>query len=277
MLGIISGSGLYNIDDFALVEEIDLDTPFGKPSSPITVADYEGKKIFFLARHGKSHNIPPHLVNYRANIWALKEIGVRRILSISAVGSIDETLNPGDFVIIDSFIDFTKGRRDTFYEGIFSVDVGGKDKSSEFIKGKKVVHVDMTDPYCKELGDLIEDILKNRALSYRRGGIYVCTQGPRFETTAEIKMFKMLGGSVVGMTGYPEVALARELTICYASLCVVANPAAGIANYRLTSEEVISLMKKKTEEIKRILREFVEKVNAPSYCKCGNSLEGAEI
>ncbi len=277
MLGIIGGSGLYRIEGFNFIEEVDLETPFGKPSSSIILSEYGGKKVFFLARHGKNHQIPPHLINYRANLWAMKELGVKRILSISAVGSIDEDLKPGDFVIIDGFIDFTKGRKDTFYEGINSVRLEGEDKPSQLIKGRRVVHVDMTEPYCSELGDILESVLKEKGFSYKSGGVYVCTQGPRFETPAEIRMFKLLGGSVVGMTGYPEVALARELSMCYASLCVVANPAAGIAGYRLTSEEVITLMKKKTEEIKGILTEFVKRVDAPSSCQCKDSLEGAEV
>ena len=276
MIGIIGGSGLYEIEGFKLTDEIEVDTPFGKPSSPLAVLKYKDKKVFFIARHGRDHSIPPHLINYRANLWALKEFGVKRVLSISAVGSINENLKAGDFVIVDNFLDFTKGRKDTFYEGKFSVKVEAKDKPSELLNEGKVVHVDMTKPYCPELQNILEDILRENSLRFKRGCVYVCTEGPRFETAQEIKAYKMLGGDVVGMTGYPEVALARELAMCYASLCVVANPAAGISQTRLTSEEVITLMSRKREELKYIVKCFIERVDAPS-CDCGKSLEGAEV
>jgi 5'-methylthioadenosine phosphorylase len=216
-------------------------------------------------------------VPYRANLWAFKELGVKRVLAISAVGAINERFKPGDFVVVDDLIDLTKKREDTFYKGAYSVEVQGEDKPSKLLRGKKVVHVDMTQAYCPHMRKVLIETLEELKLSYHPAGIYACTEGPRFETPAEIRAIKLLGGDVVGMTGYPEVALARELGMCYASLCVVANPAAGIAGYRLTSEEVILMMKNKEEEIKKVLRLFVENLPEERLCKCEESLEGAEV
>ena len=277
MLAVIGGSGLYRIDQLEEVQEVRIATPFGEPSSPILIGKLRGKRIAFLARHGLNHQYSPSFVPYRANLWALKEIGADRILSISAVGAINERFRPGDFVIIDDFLDFTKGREDTFYQGIYSLDVPGDDKPAELLRNKKVVHVDMSEAYCPQMRRCLMDVLEELKLSYHPSGVYACTEGPRFETPAEIRAIKILGGDVVGMTGYPEVALARELAMCYASLCVVANPAAGIAKYRLTSDEVISLMKSKEEEIKLILKLFVERLEDQRICNCYKVLEGAEV
>ncbi|WP_333783943.1 S-methyl-5'-thioadenosine phosphorylase [Thermocrinis sp.] len=277
MLAVIGGSGLYKLERLEDVQEVKITTPFGEPSSPILIGKLRGKKVAFLARHGLNHQYSPSLVPYRANLWALKEIGASRVLSISAVGAINERFRPGDFVVIDDFLDFTKGREDTFYQGIYSVDVRGEDKPSELLKNKKVVHVDMSDAYCPQMRRRLMDVLEELKLIYHPSGVYACTEGPRFETPAEIRAIKILGGDVVGMTGYPEVALARELALCYASLCVVANPAAGIAGYRLTSEEVISMMKSKEEEIKLILELLVEMLEDQKTCNCHQALEGAEV
>ncbi|WP_448583994.1 S-methyl-5'-thioadenosine phosphorylase [Thermocrinis sp.] len=277
MLGVIGGSGLYKLEQLEDVQELKITTPFGEPSSPILIGKLKGKKVAFLSRHGLNHQYSPSLVPYRANLWALKEIGVNRVLSFSAVGAINERLRPGDFVVIDDFLDFTKGREDTFYQGIYSLDVGGEDKPSELLINKKVVHVDMSEAYCPQMRKRLMDVLEELKLSYHPSGVYACTEGPRFESPAEIRAIKILGGDVVGMTGYPEVALARELAMCYASLCVVANPAAGIAGYRLTSDEVISMMKSKEEEIKLILELFVEILEDHKTCNCHKALEGAEV
>ncbi len=277
MLGVIGGSGLYKLEGVKIKEEIELDTPFGKPSAPIVICEIKGKEVAFLARHGREHSYPPHLVPYRANIWALREVGVDRILGILAVGGINRLLKPGDFVIVDSFLDFTKGRKSTFYEGIFSPDVKGNGKVEELLNNKKVVHIDVTEPYCPQMRGLLKKILEKKGLRYHFGGVYVCTEGPRFETPAEIRFFSMIGGDVVGMTGYPEVVLARELQLCYAGLAVVANPAAGIHTERLTAEEVIELMKTKEEEIKEIIAEFVGILPEEKTCMCYKSLEGAEV
>lgn len=277
MLGVIGGSGLYSFEGLKVEEEIDIDTPFGKPSSPVVIGRIGEVRVAFLARHGRDHSFPPHLVPYRANLWALREVGVDRVLAVSAVGGIDKKLSSGDFFIPDSFLDFTKGRESTFYEGRFSKKGKGNDKVAELLNKGKVVHVDMTEPYCPEMRKLLSEILSRRGLPYKEGGVYACTEGPRFETTAEIRMLERLGASVVGMTGVPEVVLARELTMCYASLCVVANPAAGISGRKLTSEEVIEMMKKREDEIKEVISELVRILPEERSCGCWRILEGAEV
>jgi len=277
MLGIIGGSGLYKLEGVKVKKELEVRTPFGEPSSPVVIAEIEGREVAFLARHGKNHEYPPHMVPYRANLWALREVGVKRVLGISAVGGINELLMPGDFVVIHDYLDFTKTRKSTYYEGKYSVDVKGGDKVAKLLREKKVVHVDMSEAYCPEMRELLIQIFKEKGMRFHPKGVYACTEGPRFETPSEIKMLKLAGADVVGMTGYPEVALARELTMCYVSVCVVANPAAGIAGYRLTSDEVIKLMKEKEEEIKEIVLEFVKKLPEIRHCECEKSLEGAEV
>ncbi|WP_461832719.1 S-methyl-5'-thioadenosine phosphorylase [Aquifex sp.] len=277
MLGVIGGSGLYKLPGLKVIEEKEVNTPFGTPSSPLIIGEIEGRKVIFLARHGKKHSYPPHLVPYRANLWALRKAGVKRVLGIFAVGGINKLLLPGDFVIIHDFIDFTKTRKSTFYEGVYSPDVEGEDKVAKLIREKKVVHIDVSSPYCPEMRKILSDVLKEKGLRYHDKGVYACTEGPRFETPSEIRMLERLGADVVGMTGYPEVVLARELTMCYAGLCIVANPAAGIAGYRLTSDEVISLMKEKEEQVREILVSFIERMPEERGCECKNVLEGAEV
>ncbi|WP_457601409.1 S-methyl-5'-thioadenosine phosphorylase [Hydrogenivirga sp.] len=277
MLGIIGGSGLYQLEGIKVVDELSLKTPFGGPSSPVLIGELEGKMVAFLARHGRDHSYPPHLVPYRANLWALREVGVNRVVAVSAVGSINKLFRAGDFVIIDSFIDLTKRRNSTYYEGRFSAEVEGEDEVARLLREKKVVHIDVSDPYCPQMRTLLMDILEEKHLRYHPAGTYACTEGPRFETPAEIAMLEKLGADVVGMTGYPEVVLARELTMCYASLCVVANPAAGISVHRLTSDEVLELMAEREKDIKETLTELIRRLPDQRTCGCDRVLEGAEV
>ncbi len=277
MIGIIGGSGLYRLEGVEVLEKVRLKTPFGEPSSDILVAKIGDKGVCFLARHGEGHAYPPHLVPYRANLWAFKELGVKRVLGIFAVGGINRSFKPGDFVVVDDLLDFTKGRRDTYYEGKFSVYVCGEDKPAELLRKGKVVHIDASQLYCPQMRAVLVEVFEALGLPYHPSGVYACTEGPRFETPAEIRAIERLGGDVVGMTGYPEVVLARELTMCYAGLCVVANPAAGIAGYRLTSDEVINLMKKKEQELGRVIMEFLKRLPEDRTCGCDRILEGAEV
>ena len=280
MLAVIGGSGLYKIEDLKPIEEYQIITPFGEPSSPILKAEYKGREILFLARHGRKHQYPPHKVPYRANLWALKELGADKVLGINAVGGINKLLRPGDFVIVEQFLDFTKTRPQTFYEGQFSPDYEDeiKEKHQRLLAEKKVVHIDVTEPFCPTLRGLLRKVLTDKGFRFHEGATYVATEGPRLETAAEIRAFSLLGGDVVGMTMVPEVVLARELLMHYAGLCVVTNPAAGIAGYRLTSEEVIEMMKRKEEEIKEVILSLVEVIDeTPWDCDCSQTLEGAEI
>ncbi len=277
MLGVIGGSGLYSLEGLKVVDEVFPKTPFGEPSSPLLIGEVEGRKLVFLARHGRDHSFPPHLVPYRANLWAMREAGVERVLAVSAVGGINSVLKPGDFFLPTSFIDLTKGREATFYEGRFSRKVEGEDKVARLMSEGKVVHIDLSDPYCPEMRSSLEEILKEKGLRYTHGGVYACTDGPRFETPAEIRMLNKLGADVVGMTGVPEVVLARELEMCYANISVVANPAAGISEGRLTSDEVIEMMSGKEKEIKEIISKLVKSLPEERTCNCEKSLEGAEV
>lgn len=217
---LIGGSGieLFPLSDGKI---INVNTPYGTVQAESGFLG--GKEIIFLHRHGANHALPPHMINYRANLWALQELGVKKILTTAAMGSLSAKYQLNDLVLIDQFLDFTKSRPQTFYEG--------------GVQG--VLHIDVTDPYCKQLRQVIVEAGTELNLVIKNGATYVCTEGPRFETPAEIKMFQILGGELVGMTSVPEVILARELNICYASLGIVTNEAAGIATHRLTHAEVM--------------------------------------
>ncbi|HDH05597.1 MAG TPA: S-methyl-5'-thioadenosine phosphorylase [Nitrospirae bacterium] len=258
--GVIGGSGLYEIKGLTLKSRKKVSTPFGKPSGQYLVGAMGGAEIIFLPRHGRRHDIPPHMINYRANIWGFKKLGVNRILSISAVGGIKKGLKPGDIVISDQVIDMTKQRASTFYEG--------KDG---------VIHIDFTEPFCPELRKVLLKAGKRIKTTLKNGGTYVAVEGPRLETAAEIKSFGLLGGDIVGMTGMPEASLARELEICYAGISVVANYAAGISRRKLTVAEVMEAMKDSTEKIKRLLKETFTLIPQQRKCPCPEALKEAKI
>jgi len=242
------------------IEKKIIDTPYGK-SPEIIIGTVGGKRVASLPRHGKGHAYPPHKVNYRANIWALKSLGVERIIANTAVGSVNEKMKPGDIVVLSNFIDFvTDGRPKTFYDGGES----------------GVVHIDCTEPYCPEIRTAIIDAAKSLNLSYHPTGVYICTSGPRFETAAEIKLFKLFGADVVGMTQVPEVVLARELEMCYGAFSVITNFAAGISPEKLTHEEVVELMREKLEDIKRLYIETIKRIPEERNCPCKDLLKGAK-
>lgn len=211
MLAIIGGSGLTQLASLDVSHREIVRTPYGEPSGPVTIGQLSGCPSLFLARHGYGHTIPPHEVNYRANIWALKEKGAAAIVSVASVGGISDDLRPGDLVVPDQIIDYTWGRRSTFHEG----------------DGCSVVHIDFTEPYDAALREKVIAAVAAAGLQARNGGVYGATQGPRLETAAEINRLDRDGCHVVGMTGMPEAVLARELGIPYAAINVVANYAAG--------------------------------------------------
>lgn len=214
-----------------------------------------------MSRHGKGHTVPPHRVNYRANIWTLKELGVRKIIATAAVGSLSSQYKLGDIVLLNQFLDFTKSRPQTFYEG-------GEDG---------VLHVDMTEPYCKSVqGTILRAAEKGVSpITVKDGATYVCTEGPRFETPAEIKMYQLLGGELVGMTSVPEVTLAKELGMCYASIGMVTNEAAGIADHPLTHAEVIESMKAAGKTVAQLIQETFRILRPEQDCRC--RLSNAEV
>ena len=259
-VAIIGGSGLEELLED--VRETVVETPYGKVS--LEIGNYGGEEIAFLSRHGAGHEVPPHKVNYLANVWGLWKLGVERIIGTSAVGSLNIDMKPGDFVVLDQLMDFTKSRRYTFYDG-----------SESPHDMKAVTHVDFTEPYCPEIRKAIIDAAKELRLNYHPEGTYACMEGPRFETRAEIRALKVLGADVVGMTQCPEAALARELGMCYASVAVVTNYAAGISSRKLTHTEVIELMREKGRELRALLMRSVTNIPKIRRCECGKALEGA--
>ena len=227
-----------------------METPYGSVE-PI-VGKLANNELVFMSRHGRGHAIPPHLVNYRANIWALRELGVQKILATAAVGSLSSNFRLGELVLLDQFLDFTKSRPQTFYEG-----------------GKQgVLHVDMTEPYCSSVRQIIMDASEQFGFAVKNGACYVCTEGPRFETPAEIRMFQRLGADLVGMTSVPEVVLARELGMCYASIGMVTNEAAGIATHPLTHAEVMESMKELGVKVAQLIQATFELLTPEQHCLC---------
>jgi 5'-methylthioadenosine phosphorylase len=211
-----------------------------------------------LPRHGVHHSIPPHKINYRANIYALFEIDVKRIIATNAVGAVNVDFEPGDLVVPHDFVDFTKFRQPTFYDCA------------------PVTHVDMSEPLCPEVRKLLINTIKKRNIRVRDKAVLFCVEGPRYETPAEIKMFRRLGCDVVGMTAIPEAVLARELEICYATMCFVSNMAAGIQQ-KLTVNEVAEVAKEKIPFIQQILRETLEHLPKSRQCPCAHALKNARF
>lgn len=252
MIGIIGGSGVYEITQKAdsCAEKI-VETDYGDVK--VSILDIFSKKVAFIPRHAQGHSIPPHKINFRANIDALKSVGVSKIIATNSVGSMNENMPPGSFVIPDDFLDFSQNRAKTFFED-------------------KVVHIDVTEPYCPTLRDVLAE-----SGDVILGGTYVCTEGPRFETPAEIKMFKMLGGDLVGMTGLPEVTLARERQMCYNSICIVSNYASGISENELTIDEVFEMVAQKESELLELIYNFIRNVDDSQDCTCLHALDGAEV
>ncbi len=256
-IAVIGGTGIYDPKIFKELGRRIIKTPYG--SSPeIAVGELLGNEILFLPRHGKNHALPPHKVNYRANIFALKMLKAERIISTNSVGAINKRLAPGNIVIPHDFIDFAKGRDSTFYD-------------------KEVVHIDVSEPYCPELRKALATASGKIAGKVFSSAVYACTQGPRFETPAEIRVLHKLGCDIVGMTGVPEVTLAREAEICYAAICTVTNFAAGIAKKKLTATEVKDIVKKNQENLKKILVETINNIPEERECGCKDALKGARM
>lgn len=259
-IGLIGGSGLYEIEGLEITKEVSISTPYGTPSSVYKIGTIDDKEIVFLPRHGIPHSIPPHKINYRANIWGFKSLGVERIISVSAVGGINKDFCPGDIILLDQMIDMTYGAREsTFYD---------KDK---------VVHIDFTNPYCSETRDFIIKASRNVGLPMKLAGTYICVNGPRLETAKEIQFFSLIGADVVGMTAMPEASLARELEICISGISIVTNYAAGISEKKLTTSEVVGTMKNSTDRIKSLIKEVVMHVPIARTCQCKDALKDAEL
>ncbi len=280
MLGVIGGSGLYEVDGVEVLEEVEVKTPWGKPSDKYILTQIEGKKVVFLPRHGRGHKFPPHLINFRANLWGFRKLGVNKILSVNAVGGINPLLKAGDFVLSNQFLDFTKSRQSTFYEGTYSKfdeEDTKNDLVNQYLKDKRVVHIDVSEPFCPELQKSLQNTLEKLGYNYLSNATYAATEGPRLETAAEIKALSTLGADIVGMTLVPEIVLARELAMHFVSLSVVTNLAAGISKDRLTSDEVIEMMKQRNEDLKEVILDFAKNLPDTYSCECEKVLEGAAI
>jgi len=257
-IGIIGGTGVYNVEEFRIIRKIELETPYGKPSAPLTVGEINGRKVVFLPRHGEKHTIPPHKINYRANIWALKEMGVNRIIAPNAVGSLVEELKPGMLVFPDQFIDFTKRRESTFYDG------------------PKVVHISNSEPFCPELRKILSETANKLELDNTNKATYVCIEGPSFSTKAESNMFRKFG-DIIGMTLIPEVKLARELEICYASISMITDYDVWKEKDEVSAEKVKETMAKNIVKVRKLLLEVIPKIPEDRNCICSRALKDAEL
>ncbi|MFA7467998.1 MAG: S-methyl-5'-thioadenosine phosphorylase [Desulfotomaculaceae bacterium] len=251
-IAIIGGTGVYDPNILSDIGEETVETPFGRVK--VKVGSYKGKKVAFMARHGEDHSVPPHLVNYRANIYGLRLLGVKNVFATAAVGSLNMGMEPGNFVFMDQFLDFTKSRHQTFVE-------------------QGVVHLDMTDPYCPRLRGVLREAAEKNGLRYHSAGTYVCAEGPRFETPAEIRMFRQLGGDLVGMTSVPEVVLAREAKICYATIAMVTNFAAGISKTKLSHQEVVDIMNENVHNLRKLVMGSIDDLDEDAPCECREPLE----
>ena len=257
-IGIFGGTGIYDSGLLEDSKEITLDTPYGKTSESITIGEFNGRKVVFMPRHGKKHTIPPHMINYRANIWAFKELGVKRIIAPSAVGSLKQEFAPRDFALPTQFLDFTKSR-----EGSFSED-------------GRVIHISVADPFCPDLQKVILDVAEKQELKIHKEATYVCIEGPRFSTKAESRFFKSTGAEIIGMTLVPECQLAREAQICYASISTITDYDVW-AEKPVTAKEVIETLSKNVELTKKLLTELIDKIPASKSCSCEKALEEAEF
>lgn len=257
-IGIFGGTGIYDSGLLKDSKEITIDTPYGKTSDSITIGEFNGRKVAFMPRHGKKHTIPPHLINFRANIWAFKELGVKRIIAPSAVGSLKEEFEPGNLALPSQFIDFTKSR-----EGTFSED-------------GRVIHISVADPFCPELQKVILNVTKIHGIKIHQDCTYVCIEGPRFSTKAESRFFRTTGADIIGMTLVPECQLAREAQICYVSLSTVTDYDVW-AEKPVTAKEVMETLAKNVEMTKKLLTFVIDQIPEIKSCSCEKALEEAEF
>jgi 5'-methylthioadenosine phosphorylase len=256
-VAVIGGSGLYALLDGA--EAVEVDTPFGAPSDLVTVADVAGRRVAFLPRHGADHRFPPHRIPYRANLWALRSLGVRQILAPCAVGGLRPEYGPGTFVVPDQLIDRTSGRQQTFY------DTGA-------------VHVNFADPYCPVGRRVAGEAAARHGIDAVDGGAMVVIEGPRFSTRAESRWFTSLGGAVVNMTGHPEAVLARELAMCYTAIALVTDLDAGVeGEHGVTQEEVFRVFADNTARLRGVLLDAVAALPDDRDCACGRTLDGLAL
>jgi 5'-methylthioadenosine phosphorylase len=258
VVGIFGGSGFYRfLDD---VEEVAVDTPYGPPSARIRIGEVEGRRVAFMPRHGDEHTLPPHRINYRANVWAMRSVGVRRIVGPSACGSLKRELAPGTFVLCDQFVDRTKGREDTFYDG------------------PQTTHASSADPYCADLGRTLAEAAREEGIEVVEGGTVVVVQGPRFSTRAESQWFSRAGWDVVNMTQYPEAWLARELELCYAGVMLVTDYDVGIDDIPpVSADTAFAVFAENLARLRALLFRAVPNIGPQPDDACASALASAIV
>ncbi|MFJ9610593.1 S-methyl-5'-thioadenosine phosphorylase [Kitasatospora sp. NPDC101176] len=262
-LGVIGGSGLYELLED--VTEVRVATPYGEPSDSLFVGEVAGRRVAFLPRHGRGHRLPPHRIDYRANLWALHSLGVRQVLAPCAVGGLRPEYGPGTLLVPDQFVDRTSGRVQTFYDGLPLPDG----------TVPEVVHVSVADPYCPAGRRAAMEAAREAAWEPVDGGTLVVIEGPRFSTRAESRWFTANGWSVVGMTGHPEAVLARELGLCYTSVALVTDLDAGVESGEgVTHGEVLAVFARNVDRLRTVLFKALEGLPVVRECPCGHALDG---
>jgi 5'-methylthioadenosine phosphorylase len=259
-VGVFGGSGFYSfLDD---VQEVEVDTPFGAPSAPLMVGEIEGRRVAFLARHGLKHQLPPHRVPYRANVWAMKDLGVRRIVGPCAAGSLQPAVKPGHFVICDQLVERTWGRQDTFYDG------------------PETTHIGFAEPYCPTMREAAIKEGRDLGIELHERGTVVVVQGPRFSTRAESDFFRLQGWEVINMTQYPESVLARELELCYLNVSLITDYDVGVEGEEVepvSHERVIQVFNENISKLRDLLFSVIPALPEERTCPCATALEGARF
>jgi len=260
-IGVIGGTGFYSLLEGAKAQRVE--TPYGPPSDVVTLAEVGGRTVAFLPRHGREHTLPPHTINYRANLWALKSLGCTRVLGPCAVGSLQPRIRPGDLVFCDQYVDRTTGRKDTFYDG------------------PVITHVSMAEPYCPELRAV--GLVTARELAWRvhERGTVVVIQGPRFSTRSESRWFREAGWEVINMTQYPEAALARELEMCYVNISLITDYDVGLDGEPgiepVTAQEVLLRFRENTARLRELILRIIPRIPAQRSCLCATALQQARL
>jgi 5'-methylthioadenosine phosphorylase len=257
-IGVFGGSGFYSF--LEVLDEVEVETPYGKPSAPFVIGELGGRRVAFLPRHGRGHELPPAQVPYRANVWAMRELGVRRLIGPCASGALRPELELGAFVVCDQFVDRTSGRADTFYEG------------------PETTHVSAADPYCPELRRILVETARELGIAVQDGGTVVVIQGPRFSTRAESRWFQQVGWDMINMTAYPEGYLARELELCYANISMVTDHDVGVEGAEPVSHEtVIRVFQKNNEKLRELLFAAIPRIGPQPEDVCSTALRGARV
>ena len=260
-IGVFGGSGFYSLIEGC--REVTIETPYGPPSDAFALGEVAGKPVAFLPRHGKAHALPPHMINYRANLWAMKHLGVERIIGPCAAGSLAASVKPGTFVVSDQLVDRTTGRKDTFYDGPITT------------------HVSFAHPYCPQLRKLAIDVIRRDGVMVHERGTVVTIQGPRFSTVAESRWYASAGWEVINMTQYPEAYLARELEMCYVNIALITDYDVGLEGQfgiqPVTHEAVIEVFNANNARVKQAILGMIEQMPRERTCACGSALTGARL